>query len=229
MIAAANAPRERALVEFFYATGCRLSEARHLKIEELDIPARTARVVGKLGKARIVLLTKSASEALQLYIGDRRSGLVFREEWPVQTGCLTTQNGKWLSLARDYGGPRVVRKRKYLGKVEQISHETAKTMHKKVVAGYCLVRPHKNRPLSKVGIQTVIKKIARRAGLKKVTPHTLRRTFATHMHDHGAAVEIIQALMGHVWIQTTMKYARISPDRLARTFEQCHPRGKLNG
>jgi len=229
LIAATRTLRDRALVEFFYATGCRLSEAIHLKVEDLDLNARNARVIGKRGKVRIVLLTKSAEDALRGYLGNRRGGFVFRQERPLPKGCLSTQDGQWLSSWRDYRGSRGRSNRKYLGRIEQVPYETARKMHQELVAGYNLIRPHRNRPLSKVAVQDVIRKVSSRAGLKKVTPHTLRRTFATHLHDHGASIEVIQALMGHVWIQTTMKYARISPDRLTNTFERCHPREKLNG
>ena len=139
------------------------------------------------------------------------------------------EHGHWLSLARDYGGPHVVRRESTLVRSRRYPTRRQRKCIKSLSPSYCLVRPYNNCPLSKVGLQTVIKKIARRAGLKKVTPHTLRCRFATHMHDHGAAVEIVQALMGHVWIQTTMKYARISPDRLAKDLRKCHPREKLNG
>lgn len=228
LISAAQTPRERALVEFYYATGCRLSEGIRLKIEDLDFDARTARVLGKWGKVRVVLLTANAVDALRTYITDRQRGLVFRHEYPAQKGCLTAHHGKWVSIWREYDGPKCI-KRRIHGRVQHLSYKDAKVLHEKLIAGSKSVRPDNNRPLSKVAVQHVIKRVARRAGLKKVTPHTLRRTFATHLYDHGASVEVIKALMGHVWIQTTMKYARISPDRLANTFDRCHPRGKLNG
>jgi len=79
-----------------------------------------------------------------------------------------------------------------------------------------------------VSVQQLIKKIASRACLKKVSPHTLRRTFATHLYDHGASIDVIKVLMGHVWIQTTMKYARMGHDRLSKIFDQHHPRESLN-
>ena len=228
LISAAQTPRERALVEFYYATGCRLSEGIRLKIEDLDFDGRTARVLGKWGKVRVVLLTASAVDALRAYIIDRQRGLVFRPEYPAQKGCLTAHHGKWVSIWREYDGLKCI-KRRIHGRVQHLSYKDAKVLHEKLIAGSKSVRPDNNRPLSKVAVQHVIKRVARRAGLKKVTPHTLRRTFATHLYDHGASVEVIKALMGHVWIQTTMKYARISPDRLANTFDRCHPRGKLNG
>jgi len=230
LISATRTLRERALIEFFYATGCRLNEARHLKIENIDFSSRTARIVGKFGKARIVLLTETAKESLRSYIADRQEGFVFREDIRVQNGCLTTRNGKWLSLWYDYRGSKRIHKSECLGKVQQFPYEAARKMHEQVLVRARPVRPTRKGPLSKMAIQQTVKRIAQRAGLKKVTPHTLRRTFATHLYDHGAGVEVIKVLMGHVWIQTTMKYARISTDRLASTFDRCHPGGgALNG
>ena len=229
LIAATRTLRERALVELFYATGCRLGEAIRLKVEDVDFDSRTARILGKLGKARTVILTKSAAKALRRYIGDRRSGPVFRSDLPVQRGSLIVQHGRWLTVWRDYRGDRIVRRREYLGRVEDLSYEAAKRMRDETLVGSNLICPRVNRTLSKMAVQVLIRNIANRAGLKRVTPHTLRRTFATHLHDHGAAVEVIQALMGHVWLSTTMKYTRISTDRLTRTVDRCHPRGKLNG
>jgi site-specific recombinase XerD len=229
LITATNTRRDRALVEFFYSTGCRLSEATRLKVQDLDFNARIARVLVKREKIRIVVLTKSAIEALHDYLGDRKSGFVFRQERPVPTGTLCIQRGRWLSRWRVYGARRHYCRHKYLGKVEQLPYEKARRMHRELLARYNLIRPHKNCPLSKLAVQAAIRRIAHRAGLKRVSPHTLRRTFATHLHDHGAGIEVIQALMGHVWIQTTTKYIRISTDRLVNTVEQFHPGAQTDG
>jgi len=48
------------------------------------------------------------------------------------------------------------------------------------------------------------------------------------LYDRGATIDVIQVLMGHVWIQTTMKYARMGYDRLSKSFEKHHPRESLN-
>jgi len=74
MIAAAATPREKALIEFFYATGCRLSEVCGLRIGNVNLRGLTARVTGKFGKPRVVLLTPSAADALRRYVGIRDSG-----------------------------------------------------------------------------------------------------------------------------------------------------------
>jgi len=69
VISATRTRREKALIEFFYSSGCRLSEAIHLKIQDIDFQARQARVRGKLGKVRLVLIAESAANALLAYIG----------------------------------------------------------------------------------------------------------------------------------------------------------------
>lgn len=229
LITATQNPRERGLVELFYATGCRLTEVAQLRIEDVDLDARTARILGKGGKFRTVLLTRSAVDAIQNYVGDRKKGPVFLEERRVPTGSLITHRSKWVSLCRDYGdGPSPVIRRKCLGRVDDLPYETAKQLHKENVSGYTLVRHDEQRALSKTGIQVIVKTLAIRAGLKKVTPHTFRRTFATHLYNNGASAEIIQALMGHAELHTTLRYVQIGPDKLSQTFDRCHPRGRLN-
>jgi site-specific recombinase XerD len=63
----------------------------------------------------------------------------------------------------------------------------------------------------------VLHKAARAAGLKKVTPHVLRHSFATHLLDSGAELRVIQVLLGHDSIKTTTRYARVSTALLAKT------------
>ncbi|WEZ09592.1 tyrosine-type recombinase/integrase [Priestia flexa] len=70
------------------------------------------------------------------------------------------------------------------------------------------------RRLSKRGIQFEIRKIAKNAGLeKRVSPHTLRHTFATLTLNNGAELVAIQELLGHSSPETTLRYARITEER----------------
>jgi site-specific recombinase XerD len=231
LISATQTARERALVEFFYSTGCRLSETLHLRIEEMDLTARSARVRGKLGKTRLVLLTESAANAVRNYIGDRQSGFVFEDDLPLPKGHLELHDGRWKSRWRSIGrsGQKAVQRCKCLGNMTRVTYEEAKTKHEKLMAGRNLARPKRKCPLSKMAVQCLVRKLALRAGVKNVSPHTFRRTFATHLHEHGASLEVIRALLGHVWVQTTMRYARIGPDGLSKTFEKCHPFGNQHG
>jgi integrase len=177
-----------------------------------------------------VLLTQNAADALRQYVASRKDGFIFQEDLPVQRGCLTVQDGQWKSKWGEFRGHgcKRLQKTKCLGRIDRMPLKLAKKEHEQLIASLKLTRPQRKRPLSKVAVQEVVRQIAVRAGVKNVTPHTFRRTFATHLYDHGAGVEIIKALMGHVWIQTTMSYAQIGPDRLTKTFQRCHPRGYLN-
>ena len=230
LLQATRSLRERALVEFFYGTGCRLSETAQLRVEDIDFDAKIALVVGKLGKKRIVLLTQSAIEALRAYLGERKSGIVFQKDLPIQKGCLTTHHGKWCSFWKEYRkrGAKGHRKRVVHGEVSQLSPEEARRKHEALMATRHLIRPFRSVALSKMAIQEMVKRISDRAGLRRVSPHTLRRTFATHLFENGASMEIVKTLLGHAWISTTMKYVRIGADRLAKDYERCHPRASLN-
>ena len=80
-------------------------------------------------------------------------------------------------------------------------------------------------PLSRVGAWGVIKQAAARAGLtKRVTPHTLRHTFATHLLEGGADLRAVQEMLGHADLSTTQLYTHVDRDYLRSVHRQYHPR-----
>jgi integrase/recombinase XerD len=81
--------------------------------------------------------------------------------------------------------------------------------------------------LSREMLWVVVKKYVKRAGLhSKVSPHTLRHSFATHLLAGGADLRTVQELLGHANIRTTQQYTHVDRERLRAIHRRFHPRGK---
>ncbi len=82
------------------------------------------------------------------------------------------------------------------------------------------------RALTRIMVWALVKKYARRIGASdKVSPHTLRHSFATHMLAGGAEIRALQELLGHASIATTQIYTHVEHTRLKAVHRRCHPRG----
>ena len=86
---------------------------------------------------------------------------------------------------------------------------------------------HHGRPFTRQLAWTMIKHHAEKVGIKNVSPHTLRHSFATHLIQHGADSRSVQALLGHADISTTQIYTHITDMHLRAAYDRHHPRARV--
>jgi site-specific recombinase XerD len=106
--------------------------------------------------------------------------------------------------------------------------------HRKDTSPYLFVRHDRARrssasaqPLTPRSVQRIVDRYAREAGItKRVTPHTLRHTYATDLLRNGADIRAVQSLLGHESITTTQVYTHITDKELGRVYKEFHDKKK---
>ena len=191
--------RDRAILELFYASGLRLSEVAGLDLEDVNLGARMARVLGKGGKQRLVPFNTSTASAMRAYLNDRealvhgrdgREGqdrTAARRRGPSSPSRLASRSSRKNPLFVNYRGGRL----------------TARSIDR-------LVRRYVAASSARTGI----------------SPHALRHSFATHLLQRGADLRAIQELLGHARLSTTERYTHVNAAQLLEVYRKSHPRAR---
>jgi integrase/recombinase XerD len=83
----------------------------------------------------------------------------------------------------------------------------------------------RGRRMSREAVWSLVKRWTRAAGVtERVTPHTFRHSFATHLLEGGADLRVVQALLGHASISTTQLYTHLTGERVREVYARAHPR-----
>jgi integrase/recombinase XerD len=106
-------------------------------------------------------------------------------------------------------------------------HAAAKAAHGKQTLPYVFL--HRGKQLTRQLLYSIVRDYAESVGLNRVSPHTMRHSFATHLLQHGADSRSVQALLGHSDISTTQIYTHITDQQMRKSYDRFHPRAKTQG
>jgi len=198
--------RDRAVLEALYSTGCRISELVSLNLCDLDLKNRTARVMGKGSKERNVFLGAESIAALREYIALRQQHV---------------RRGSWEAPASRGEAPASSHASR--GEAPASSREAGAAFADAEALRAVFIN-HRGRRITDRGVRFVLASYLREANFgKRVTPHTFRHSFATHLLDRGADIRAVQEMLGHSSLTTTQVYTHVGLERLKKVYRRAHP------
>lgn len=186
----------RVMASLLYGSGLRLIECLRLRVKDVDLARATVTVhAGKGDKDRLVPLAKSLVPALQLHLGRTR----YLWEVDVAQGMARVElpdalERKWPDAGAQWNWqwvfPATTRGLDPCSGVERRHHVHESALQKAVSKAARLAVPG-----------------------KRVTPHTLRHSFATHLIERGCDIRTVQGFLGHKDVSTTMIYTHIADEK----------------
>jgi len=217
--------RDKAIIDFLFSTGVRVSELCGLDRADINFKERECIVFGKGNKERVVYFDELTSENLTEYLKTRKDDnpALFVAEHRVPVLKLK---------GREEEIEELVKKERFVSsglinvsKIARIIGEDKNTVSSFIKFIETGKRPF-NRQLSKPkrlqkgGVETILRAVGKKIGLEKVHPHKFRRTMATQAADLGMPIEQIQKLLGHVRIDTTMAYVNVNQKNVKKSYRE---------
>ncbi len=219
-------PRDLALIDFMWSTGCRVAEVCGARVENIQWGERVVKVLGKGQKERLAIFGGKTAESLWTYLHGRETGPLFREERPEQEGgvWMDRKSHTWFGQWResDHDGNRVMRTVR-LGDYEIPTKERAQEVLATLLAGKLQPAKQNTAPITADSVRRILRDLGVKAGLGRVHPHMIRHSFATALLEGGADLRAIQELLGHRSIATTQIYTHCSPTHLRSQLQKAHP------
>jgi integrase/recombinase XerC len=118
------------------------------------------------------------------------------------------------------GGPALKAVQEYLGKIGEIRKDTSGDIVKKP-----LFLNARGERITTRSIARIVNELTSKSGIgRKISPHALRHSFATHLLNAGADLRSIQELLGHESLSTTQKYTAVNINRMMEIYDKAHPR-----
>lgn len=228
--------RDRAILEIVYSAGLRVSECVGLVFSDLLLDEDLLKIRGKGKKERFAFIGSYAKEALLKYIVRAREYLrvapeqsgrrVQGEYQPLEPSRETQRfiaafypNSRPYALdGAHYGYPPP--------SPEELHDPKARERWNAFLEERVFLNKN-GGPLTTRGVAHKLETYVKQAGLDpRVSPHTLRHSFATHLLDSGADIRSIQELLGHQNIVTTQIYTHVSTAAMHEIYEKAHPRAR---
>jgi integrase/recombinase XerD len=240
--------RDRAILEFCYATGCRASEVVNLRLDDVWLDRRACRCFGKGSKERIVPLGDGAIQAFLAWTAGPRSELLLAAARRADRAARRREEAEAASfLDAPPKPPRREADAEFRFDAQSLAAES--DINENSDFNDAIVEPAPRRgsrrrrrdvrPLEspfafvsrggrrmrREALWELVKKYALRVGAPPtISPHALRHSFATHLLQGGADLRQVQEMLGHESIATTQIYTRVDMSRLRETHRRCHPR-----
>lgn len=223
--------RDAAILELLYSCGLRVSELVQLKIKDIDFNSSVAHILGKGRQERIVPIGSFAMKAIENYLSARpprkHSGGVGGQGRRKESSQSPKQKPELRSRPRAFS--RRLKRSELSAIVNSTETATATTSAERASEQNShLFLNRFGEGLTDRSVRNEIARYRLGTGLtnKRISPHTFRHTFATHLLDHGADLRSVQELLGHKSISTTQIYTHITTSRLKEIYNQAHPRAR---